>query len=113
MKAINHFVLLIGLALIHASCANQNSQPAEASEEIPKEANSASVKKVTQTSPQASDPDATKLFRTPSDDISLPTDAQIAEGTETSQVQPPVEPNEAQPSISIKPPSGPASAGKP
>lgn len=110
---MNHLVLLVCLGLIHASCANQNSQVTEPVEEAPEKINDASVKKASPPSSPASDPSATKLFRTPEDDIILPTDAQIAEGTETSQVQPSDAPDNAQPSISIKPPAGPASPGKP
>jgi hypothetical protein len=113
MKAIHHLLWLVCLCLFSASCANQANQESAPVEEAPKQTTISSVERPTQQSPRASDPSATKLFRTPSDDITLPTDAQIAEGTETSQVQAPVEPNNAQPSISIKPPAAPVSVDKP
>lgn len=110
---MNHLVWLVFLVLFSASCANQDNQESIPVEEAPAETTITPVVRPTQQSPRVSNPNATKLFRTPSDDITLPTDAQIAEGTETSQVQAPVEPNSAQPSISIKPPAGPASVDKP
>jgi len=106
MKTIHHLILLTCLAQFCASCAKQESPAPEPIKEAPKK----TVKAKASTATVAA---ATSLFRTPSDDIALPTDAQIAEGEQPAAVKPPAQPNNLSPSISIKPPAGTPSSGNP
>jgi hypothetical protein len=80
MKTIYHLILLTCLAQFCASCAKQESPAPEPIEEAPKK----TVKAKSSTATVAA---ATSLFRTPSDDIALPTDAQIAEGEQPAAVK--------------------------
>jgi hypothetical protein len=106
MKTIHHLILLTCIAQFCVSCAKQESPAPEPIEEAPKKI----VKPKASTATVAA---ATNLFRTPSDDIALPTDAQIAEGEQPAAVKPPAQPNNSSPSISIKPPVANPSSGKP
>ena len=106
MKTIHHLILLTCIAQFCASCAKQESPAPEPVKEAPKKI----AKPKASTATVAA---ATNLFRTPSDDIALPTGAQIAEGEQPAAVKPPAQPNNSSPSISIKPPAGNPSSGKP
>jgi PBP1b-binding outer membrane lipoprotein LpoB len=108
MKTIHHLILLTCLAQFCTSCAKQESPAPEPVKEAPKKIVKPKAKASTATVAAA-----TNLFRTPSDDIALPTDAQIAEGEQPAAVKPPAQPNYSSPSISIKPPAGNPSSGKP
>lgn len=115
MNTINHFIILICLGLLSVSCVKPGT---EATEPVEQAAQTETSQKVT--APATSKPagnklpkssaSAAKLFRTPSDDISLPTESQIAEGSEPSATQEPAEQNQSGPTISIQPP---AQAGSP
>jgi hypothetical protein len=110
MKTIHHLILLTCLALFCASCAKQDSQTQEPIKEAPKKVTTSTTKpKASKASVAA----ATNLFRTPSDDLALPTDAQIAEGDQSAAIQSPAQPDPSAPSISINPPANPSPADKP
>ena len=57
-------------------------------------------------------PASTTLFRTPADDIKLPTDAEIDEGKDAGK-QPTADRPASSPSISVKPPASSTPPGKP
>ncbi len=118
MKTINHLIIPACLGLISASCVKPGS---EASDPVEQTAQTETSQKVA--APIASKPadnklpkssaSATKLFRTPSDDISLPTESQIAEGSEPSETQEPAQQNQSGPTISIQPPAQASSPDQP
>ncbi len=110
MKTIRHLILLPCLALFSVSCAKQVSQEPEPVEEAPKKVSKSITKP---RASKASVAAATNLFRTPSDDLALPTDAQIADGEQTNAVETVAQPDPSAPSISIKPPANSSPVEKP
>ncbi|MGB2402280.1 MAG: hypothetical protein ACPIA7_02595 [Akkermansiaceae bacterium] len=109
MQLIHHHILLIGIAVLSASCAKQVSEAPEPVKETPKKAKITAKPRAS----QASVVEATNLFRTPTDDLALPTDEQIAEGEQAAGIQPPAQPDPSTPSISIKPPANSPATGNP
>lgn len=109
MKTIHYHILLTCIAVLSASCAKQVSQAPEPVKETPKKAKSISKPRASQESVV----EATNLFRTPSDDLALPTDEQISEGEQAAGIQSPAQPDPSAPSISIKPPANSPSADNP
>lgn len=120
MNTINHLIILACLGLLSASCAKSGSettapveQPVESQASTSKPAPEVKVSKPASNKPPKSSAAATGLFRTPSDDISLPTEAQIAEGSEPTETQEPEVQDQSGPSISIQPPARASSPDKP
>lgn len=114
MNTINHLIILACLGLFSASCAKPGSEATDPVEQPVKSEPSKPVAEVKMSKPASyklpkGSADAARLFRTPSDDISLPTEAQIAEGSEPSKVQAAEVQSQSGPSISIQPPA-PASS---
>lgn len=110
MKTIHLHILLLSITVFSASCAKQVSEAPEPVKETPKKAKIITKPRTS----QASVVEATNLFRTPTDDLALPTDAQIAEGGQAAGgIQQPAQPDPSAPSISIKPPAAPPATDNP
>ena len=119
MNKTSRFLVSTGLALLCASCAIRDAQPTKA---LKQTAQKATVKKsIRENQSKPSSPvmeirqaqqtespasvQAASLFRTPAEDIKLPTDAEIAEGQKVSSGKTPGTSSDTAPSISIKPPA--------
>ena len=87
---------------LSTSKPKQSTQPKPTNQSVPV----ASTKK-----PQPTAPIAPNLFRTPADDIKLPTDAEMEEGKESATAKKPAGQSKSAPSISVKPSGSPADFG--
>jgi len=122
------FALITGIALCCASCGRFGStetaapvvedvaQPVVSKKQASSTGQPASDKPrvaVAQSKkPQSTAPIAPNLFRTPADDIKLPTDAEMEEGKESAAANQPAGQSKSAPSISVKP-SGPQAGSEP
>lgn len=93
------------------SCANKEQDDPKPAEQPTRQP----VSQATSHTPPPADYNATQAFRTPDDDIKLPTDSQIAEGRDSSigtRPTPGIQPDHA-PSVSVTPPTPPATSPTP